>query len=62
MREEFKCRRKNVEFKRSDNETCGIVVGRDVRVDQVLWRGSVWEIIREEKAGIGELVVERRDR
>ena len=31
-------------------------------VDQVLWRGSMREVIWEEETGTGELVVERRDR
>ena len=38
------------------------MVGIDCGVDQVLWRGSMREVIWEEETGTGELVVERRDR
>ena len=37
-------------------------MGRDYGVDQVLWRGSMREVIWEEETGTGELVVEGRDR
>ena len=61
VREQF--RRSVVErMANTHNRECRGMVGRDCGVDQVLWRGSMREVIWEEETGTGELVVERRDR